>query len=162
MLIHGATGGMGDVLRDYDIVPIDNRRQDVAQVVRAKHPEGVRIVYDHLGGPDIAPGTAFLAPGGVLASYAFMGRPGHVLADTIRDALRNRMLNLLPGKRTALCTLPREIAADPSQHQTLLTHLFELALGRHRPRIGGLLPASPRPPRRIGHSNDGTSTERSS
>ncbi|MDP4510133.1 hypothetical protein [Nonomuraea turcica] len=88
--------------------------------------------------------------------YAFMGRPGHVLADTIRDALRNRMLNLLPGKRTALCTLPREVAA-------FLTHLFELALGRHlRPRIGGLLPASPRPPRRIGHSNDGTSTERSS
>ncbi|MEV0236423.1 hypothetical protein [Nonomuraea sp. NPDC050786] len=74
MLIHGATGGVGDVLRqlgahrglvmygtaserslhllrDYDIVPIDYRRQDVAQVVRAKHPKGVRIVYDHLGGP---------------------------------------------------------------------------------------------------------------
>ncbi|MER7506676.1 Tn3 family transposase [Nonomuraea pusilla] len=128
------TGMVADKPIDWEIIA---RRQDVAQVVRAKHPEGVRIVYDHLGGAEIAPGTAFLAPGGVLAGYAFMGRPGHVLADTIHDALRNRMLNLLPGKRTALCTLPREIAADPSQHQTLLTHLFELALGRHRPRIGG-------------------------
>ncbi|MFC4013671.1 zinc-binding alcohol dehydrogenase family protein [Nonomuraea purpurea] len=166
VLIHGATGGVGDALcqlgahrglvmygtaserslhrlRDYDIVPIDYRRQDVAQVVSAKHPEGVRIVYDHLGGSSMRANHRLLAPGGVLVSYAFMGRPGHVLADTVRGALRNRMLNLLPGKRTALCTLPREIASDPSRHQALLTHLFELALGRHiRPRIGACFPLS--------------------
>ncbi|MBB5773703.1 quinone oxidoreductase family protein [Nonomuraea jabiensis] len=125
VLIHSATGGVGDALcqlgahrglvmygtaserslhrlRDYDIVPIDYRRQDVAQVVRAKHPEGVRIVYDHLGGASMRANHRLLAPGGVLVSYAFMGRPGHVLADTVRGAVRNRMLNLLPGKRTAL------------------------------------------------------------
>ncbi|MEO3805667.1 zinc-binding dehydrogenase [Nonomuraea sp. B1E8] len=164
VLINGATGGVGDalcqlgahrrlsmygtaserslhLLRDYDIVPIDYRHQDVAQVVRARHPEGVRIVYDHLGGAALRAGHRLLAPGGALVSYAFMARPGHVLADTVRGALHNRMLNLLPGRRTAICSLPREIAADPPRHQALLTHLFELALTRRiRPRIGACLP----------------------
>ncbi|RVX41951.1 hypothetical protein EDD27_4558 [Nonomuraea polychroma] len=125
-------------LRDYDVVPIDYRQQEVAKVVRAEHPEGVRIVYDHLGGPTVRANHRLLAPGGVLVNYAFIGRPGHVLADTIRGALRNRMLNLLPGKRTAICSLPREIAADPSRHQALLTHLFELA---RRARRASRVPA---------------------
>ncbi|TDD21588.1 quinone oxidoreductase family protein [Nonomuraea diastatica] len=164
VLVHGATGGVGDALcqlgthrrlamygtaserslhrlRGYDIVPIDYRQEDVARVVRARHPEGVRIVYDHLGGPSLRAGHRLLAPGGTLVSYAFAARPGHVLADTVRGALHNRLLNLLPGKRTAICSLPREITADPSRHRKLLTHLFELALKQDiRPRIGACFP----------------------
>ncbi|WP_425465348.1 zinc-binding dehydrogenase [Nonomuraea mesophila] len=150
------------LLRDYDIVPIDYRHQDAAEVVRARHPEGVRIVYDHLGGAALRASHRLLAPGGVLVSYAFMGRPGHVLADTVRGALHNRVLNLVPGRRTAICSPPREIATDPPRHQALLTGLFELALTQLiRPRIGVCLPLA-RAADAIGCSNGGKSTERSS
>ncbi|MEU6713542.1 zinc-binding dehydrogenase [Nonomuraea sp. NPDC046802] len=164
VLIQGATGGVGDalcqlgrhrrlvmygtaserslhLLSDYDVVPIDYRRQDVAEVVRAKHPEGVVAVFDHLGGPAMRAGHRLLAPGGVLVSYAFIGRPGHVLTDTVLGVLRNRVLNLRPGRRTAICTLPREITADLPRHQRLLGDLFALALKDGiRPRVGGVFP----------------------
>jgi len=50
-------------------------------------------------------------PAGVLVSYAFAGRPGHMVADTVRvrvgEAQRSDS-----GEATALCMVPRELKSD--------------------------------------------------
>jgi NADPH:quinone reductase-like Zn-dependent oxidoreductase len=68
-----------------------------------------------------------LARDGVLVSYAFAGRPGHMVADTVRGALHVTLLNLLPGRRTALCTVPREIRADHAWYRRSLRRLLDMA-----------------------------------
>ncbi|MBB5782980.1 zinc-binding dehydrogenase [Nonomuraea jabiensis] len=164
VLIHGAAGGVGDALcqlgrlrglvmygtagdrgldrlKSHDVIPLDYRRDDAARIIRRRHPDGVRAVFDHIGGRTMRANRRLLAPGGVLVSYAFIGRPGHVLAGTITGAAHNRLLNLLPGCRTAICSLPAEIRADPAGHRVLLGTLFDLACdGRLQPRVGTCFP----------------------
>jgi NADPH:quinone reductase-like Zn-dependent oxidoreductase len=77
--------------------------------------------------PTSAKGYRLLARGGVLVSYAFAGRPGHMVADTVRDAIRVKLLNLLPGKRTALCTVLRRMESDHAWYQRSLRRLLQMA-----------------------------------
>jgi NADPH2:quinone reductase len=159
VLIHGATGGVGDALCQlgtrmgltmygtasensiarlsrYPVVPI-NYHSDVSETVRQHCPTGVRAVFDHLGGASLRSSYRLLAPGGVLVSYAFTGRPGHILADTVRGGLHNKILGLRPGRRTAICTLPSEIKTNPTWYRDCLSRLFDMAVrGEIEPRIG--------------------------
>ncbi|MEO3795573.1 hypothetical protein ABGB14_35655 [Nonomuraea sp. B10E15] len=125
VLIHGATGGVGDALcqfgaqrrlvtygtasertlhrlRDYDIVPIDYRHQDAVQVVREEHPGGVRIVCDPLGGPAMR-GNHRLLPG------ITSGRESGPAFRSPRPPRHTALWN--GAKPTARSSLPRHEAA---------------------------------------------------
>jgi NADPH2:quinone reductase len=149
VLIHGASGGVGQALsrlgrriglRMYGTASaagseerlarhgvsfIDYRHQDFASVIAEREPEGISAVFDHIGGANIRKGYRLLAHGGVFVSYAFAGRPGHMVADTVRGALRVNLLNLLPGRRTAVCMLPKEIKSNRDWYRHSLRRLLE-------------------------------------
>lgn len=165
VLIQGAAGGVGDALcqlarlrelkvyatasakdipfleATYGVVGIDYTSQDFASVVASREPHGAQAVFDHLGGKNLTKSYGILAQNGVLVSYAFMGRPGHAIADTIGGVLRNKLLGLLPGKRTALCSLPNEIKKDHEWYRLSIEKMFNL-LGEAKimPRIGRTYP----------------------
>ena len=151
VLIHGAGGGVGQALtrlgqriglRMYGtasapgseerlaqqgVTFIDYRRQDFEAVLKDREPKGIQAVFDHIGGANIGKGHRVLARGGVLVSYAFAGRPGRMVADTVRGSLHVTLLNLLPGKRAALCMVPREIKADHTWYRQTLARVLDLA-----------------------------------
>ncbi len=151
VLIHGAAGGVGQALSQigrhkglrmygtasapgsaerlarYGVSFIDYRRQDFAAVVRDSEPDGIQAVFDHIGGANIGKDYRLLARGGVLVSYAFAGRPGRMVTDTLRGAARVKLLNLLPGRRTALCMVPRQIRSDHTWYQRNLQRLLQMA-----------------------------------
>jgi NADPH2:quinone reductase len=103
---------------------IDYRHQDFAAVITEREPEGISAVFDHIGGANIRKGYRLLAHGGVFVSYAFAGRPGHMVADTVRGAMRVNLLNLLPGRRTAVC-MPKEIKSNHDWYRRSLRRLLE-------------------------------------
>jgi NADPH2:quinone reductase len=146
VLIHGASGGVGqalsqlgkhkglrmygtasapDRLTRHGVDFIDYRGQDFAAVLAEREPKGINAVFDHIGGANIRKGYRLLAKGGVFVSYAFAGRPGHMVADTVRGAMRVNLLNLLPGRRTAICKLPAEIRSDHGWYRRSLRQLLE-------------------------------------
>jgi NADPH:quinone reductase len=149
VLIHGASGGVGqalsqlgrrkglrmygtasapgseDRLARHGVGFIDYRHQDFADVIAEREAEGISAVFDHIGGANIRKGYRLLAHGGVFVSYAFAGRPGHMVADTVRGAVRVNLLNLLPGRRTAVCMLPKEIRSNHDWYRRSLRRLLE-------------------------------------
>jgi NADPH2:quinone reductase len=148
VLIQGASGGVGQALSrlgkrmglrmygtasspgplaPHGVEFIDYRTQDFEAVLRAREPDGVRAVFDHLGGTALRKGYRVLGRGGVLVSYAFSGRPGRTVGDTLRGAALVSLMNLRPGRHTALCRLPREIRVDPDWYRRTLTRLLALA-----------------------------------
>ncbi|MFE3768140.1 zinc-binding alcohol dehydrogenase family protein [Streptomyces sp. NPDC057579] len=160
VLIQGASGGVGRAvgalgaargLRMYGTASapgarealarngvefIDYRREDFEAVLNEREPGGVQAVFDHIGGPTLRKGYRVLAPGGVLVSYAASGRPGRMVADTLRAAARVTLMNLRPGRRTALAMVPREIRADHARYRAALTELLALAhAGTTAPQI---------------------------
>lgn len=100
-------------LTQYGVKPIDYRSQDFENVIKLSEPHGLQAVFDHIGGKNLCKGYRVLAPGGSLVSYAFIGRPGHVLVGTIRGAMQNILLGLLPGKHTARCAVPDHRSCGP-------------------------------------------------
>ncbi|HVV13305.1 zinc-binding dehydrogenase [Amycolatopsis sp.] len=162
VLIHGASGGVGEAvaqlgklrhlrmygtaskperLRRNGVHFIDYRNEDFEEVLRGQEPGGVRAVFDHLGGAGLRKGYRALAPGGTLVSYAFAGRPGHMVTDTVRGAVAVQLRGLLPGKRTALCMVPRQIRSDHDWYRRSLTCLLELAhTGDIRAEVGTVAP----------------------
>ena len=167
VLIQGASGGVGQALSQLgrlrglhmygtasaagseqrlagnDVRYIDYRRQDFEAVIREREPGGIQAVFDHIGGANLRKGYRLLAPGGVLVSYAFAGRPGHRVADTVRGAAWVKLTGLLPGKRTALCMVPREVKSDHAWYRQSLRRLLEMARdGDIQAEVGGVFPLS--------------------
>ncbi|MFE7168400.1 zinc-binding dehydrogenase [Streptomyces sp. NPDC057616] len=165
VLIQGASGGVGqalsrlgglrglrmygtasapggeELLARHGVTFIDYRRQDFETVLRKLEPAGVDAVFDHIGGPGLRKAYRVLAPGGVLVSYAFAGRPGHMVADTVRGAMRVKLMNLRPGRRTALSMVPSEIKGDRKGYRERLGRLLDMAArGEITPRIGSVYP----------------------
>ncbi|MFE6805116.1 zinc-binding dehydrogenase [Streptomyces sp. NPDC057696] len=165
VLIQGAGGGVGQALtrlgelrglRMYGTASADGseerlarqgvtfinyRQQDFEVELREREPDGVQAVFDHIGGTNLTKGYRLLAPGGVLVSYAFSGRPGHMVADTVRGALRVQLMNLRPGRRAALSMVPNEIKTDHAWYRSALERVLGMAhRGEIAPRIGAVLP----------------------
>ncbi|WP_107086237.1 zinc-binding dehydrogenase [Streptomyces sp. CNQ-509] len=165
VLIHGAGGGVGqavsrlgalrglrmygtasapgsaELLARHGVTLIDYRREDFETVLRQREPDGIQAVFDHIGGANLRKGYRVLAPGGVLVSYAFSGRPGRMAGDTVRGAVRIQLMNLRPRRRTALSMVPREIRADHDWYHSALTRILGLAQrGEITPRIAGTYP----------------------
>jgi len=165
VLIQGASGGVGqalsrlgalcglrmygtasapggeELLAGNGVTFIDYRRQDFETVLHEREPGGVHAVFDHIGGAGLRKAYRVLAPGGVLVSYAFAGRPGHMVADTVRGAARVKLMNLRPGRRTALSMVPSEIKKDRGWYRAGLERLLDMAArGEITPRIGSVHP----------------------
>jgi NADPH2:quinone reductase len=167
VLIQGASGGVGQALSQLgrlqglcmygtasaagseerlagnDVRFINYRRQDFEEVVREREPDSLQAVFDHIGGANLRKGYRLLAPGGVLVSYAFAGRPGHTVADTVRGAAWLKLKGLLPGKRTALCMVPRELKSDHAWYRQSLRRLLDMARdGDIQAEVGAVFPLS--------------------
>ncbi|MFG2791779.1 zinc-binding dehydrogenase [Streptomyces sp. NPDC048419] len=165
VLIQGASGGVGqalsrlgalrglrmygmasapggdELLAQHGVTFIDHRRQDLETVLREREPGGVHAVFDHIGGAGLPKAYRVLAPGGVLVSYVFAGRRGHMVADTVRGATRVKLMNLRPGRRTALSRVPSEIKGDHAWYRAGLERLLGMAArGEIAPRIGSVHP----------------------
>ncbi|MEV6104299.1 zinc-binding dehydrogenase [Streptomyces sp. NPDC051940] len=133
--------GSAERLARHGVTFIDYRREDVERRLRELEPGGVRAVFDHIGGANLGTGYRALAPGGVLVSYAFAGRPGRMVADTVRGAARVKLMNLRPGRRTALSMVPAEIKAGPAWYRESLARVLQLAAdGVVAPETGGVYP----------------------
>ncbi|WP_234436168.1 quinone oxidoreductase family protein [Streptomyces sp. NRRL S-813] len=165
VLIQGASGGVGQALSQlghrsglrmygtasapgsaerlarYGVECIDYRRQDFETIIREREPHGIQAAFDHIGGANLAKSYRVLAPGGVLVSYAFAGRPGHMVSDTIRGAARVKLMNMRPGRRTALCMTPRELKMNRDWYRVSLERLLALARsGKIEPSIAAFHP----------------------
>ena len=136
-----SSAGSEERLARNDVRFVDYRRQDFEAVIREREPAGIQAVFDHIGGANLRKGYRLLAPGGVLVSYAFAGRPGHMVADTVRGAAWVKLKGLLPGKRTALCMVPRELKADHGWYRQSLRRLLDMARdGDIRAEVGAVFP----------------------
>lgn len=120
-----STPGSFAALATYDITPINYRTEDFAEVLRSREPDGIQAVFDHLGGPSIDKAYRVLAPGGVLVSHAFSGRPGRVIRDTVVGGARVLLGGLRPGRRTAICMIAVEIAARRRWYRRTLSSLLD-------------------------------------
>ncbi|MEU5028644.1 quinone oxidoreductase family protein [Streptomyces milbemycinicus] len=165
VLIQGASGGVGQALSQlgrrsglrmygtasasgseerlarYGVEYIDYRRQDFETIIREREPHGIQAVFDHIGGSNLAKSYRVLAPGGVLVSYAFAGRPGHMIGDTVRGAARVKLMNMRPGRRAALCMVPRELKTNRDWYRDSLERLLSLARsGEIEPSIAAIHP----------------------
>ncbi|GGN63167.1 NADPH:quinone reductase [Streptomyces albiflavescens] len=165
VLIQGASGGVGqalsrlgalrglrmygtasapgaeELLARHGVTFIDYRRQDFETVLREREPGGVQAVFDHIGGAGLRKAYRALSPGGVLVSYAFSGRPGRMVGDTVRGAARVKVMNLRPGRRAALSMVPFEIKGDHAWYRAGLERVLEMAArGAIAPRIGSVHP----------------------
>jgi NADPH2:quinone reductase len=133
--------GSAERLARYGVEHIDYRREDFEAVVREREPDGIQAVFDHIGGANLAKGYRLLAAGGVLVSYAFVGRPGHMVGDTIRGAAQVKLMNLRPGRRTAVCMVPRELKANHDWYRASLERLLALACsGEIEPSVAAFHP----------------------
>ncbi|MFC5219747.1 zinc-binding dehydrogenase [Streptomyces coerulescens] len=164
VLIQGASGGVGQAvaqlgrlagLRMYGtasasgaarlasqgVTHIDYRSQDFESVVREAEPHGIQSVFDHIGGANLRKGYRLLAPGGTLVSYAFTGRPGRMMRDTVLGAARVKAMNLRPGRRAALCMVPRELKSDHSWYRTALARVLTMVRdGELAPTVAAVRP----------------------
>ncbi|MEU3838508.1 zinc-binding dehydrogenase [Streptomyces sp. NPDC028635] len=165
VLVHGASGGVGtlltqlavhhglrvlgtaspakhDAVRELGAEPLDYRDPDLAGTVRGPAPDGVRAVFDHIGGRGLDAGWAMLADGGVLVSFdsSVAGyRPGQWFRPHV-PALRRtvvrwaaRLLGLTRGRRQTMYYV------KPGEHFNAdLAELYRLVdEGVLRPEIAG-------------------------
>lgn len=148
ILIHGASGGVGEavcqlgnaqglkiygtasahnarLLEAYAVRVIDYHHQDFETIIKREEPQGLKAVFDTIGGSYLPKSYRLLARGGVLVSYGFMGRPGKIYWDTLTGVLQNRLWGISPGsRRTAICSVPNEIKQDKTRYQSSLTRLL--------------------------------------
>jgi NADPH2:quinone reductase len=165
VLIHGASGGVGEAVcqlgsiqklkmygtasarnaervEAYSVHVIDYQHQDFETVLRELEPQGLKAVFDSIGGKYLLKSYRLLQKRGVLVSYAFAGRPGKIYQDTIIGALQNMLLGMIPGsRRAAICSVPNEIKNDPAWYQRSLARLLEMAAKRQLvPTISEVFP----------------------
>jgi NADPH:quinone reductase-like Zn-dependent oxidoreductase len=64
-----------------------------------------------------------------------------MVADTVRGAAWVKLTGLRPGKRTALCMVPREVKSDHGWYRQSLRRLLDLARdGDIRAEVGAVFP----------------------
>ncbi|MCE7002458.1 medium chain dehydrogenase/reductase family protein [Kibdelosporangium philippinense] len=169
VVVLGANGGVGSLLvrlarhlgarvvgvvsqrhmayvRDLGAIAID-RTGDVAAEIRELAPDGVKAVFDHVGGPGIKRSWAMLGRGGALVSYgtaATRDQAGNAKLPVL--ALIGRLLawKALPNGRTAtFFNIWAGRKRNPAQLKADLEAVFnQLAAGVITARIAQVFPLS--------------------
>ena len=166
ILVHGAAGGVGSALlqlgaleglemygtastRNQEVVaaagatPIDYRRDDFVERIKALTGDGVDVVFDPVGGArQLWRSYRALRPGGRLVWFGVAASGTAGVRIIPASLVTNRILALLPdGKKAPLAPS----ADDESQRESLATLFDLLAAGKIRPlvaRTGALAEAA--------------------
>lgn len=122
VLIHGAGGAVGrallelgavlnlrmygtasksqhDLLRSLTCVPIDYKEEDFVESIRSVEPQGVKAVFDGIGGDNLKRSVKVLCKNGTLV--AFGSYYASSSKDLIRDFLRVNFWNAVPWRPSA-------------------------------------------------------------
>ncbi|MEJ5349050.1 MAG: medium chain dehydrogenase/reductase family protein [Desulfosoma sp.] len=165
ILVHGAAGAVGtamlqlgklldlemygtasrpkqDLVAALGATPIDYKRGNWLDRIRALAEDGVDAVFDPIGGESFRKSFHALRREGILAAYGFynavMGRGGSIPLDFIRL----KLWNLLPnGRSTVFYSIGALRKKHPKWFIEDLTNLFNLlAQGKIKPVIAARLP----------------------
>ncbi|MEW2524966.1 medium chain dehydrogenase/reductase family protein [Streptomyces sp. NPDC047071] len=93
-----------DALRRLGVTPVDYRDPELYERLRALAPDGVRAVFDHVGGEGIVESFRLLAPGGTLVSYGTASTrdvAGSSKAPVLKLFARLALWQALPNSRRA-------------------------------------------------------------
>ncbi|PDP87333.1 NADPH:quinone reductase [Glycomyces fuscus] len=173
VLVLGANGGVGSLLvqlarhagatvigtasarhteavRALGAVPVDYRDPDLHTRIRELAPNGVRAVFDHVGGPGITASFAHVARGGTLVSYgtaATRDVPGNPMLPVLKLFARLLWWNALPNGRGAHFFNLWQGKRHPERYRRDLARDLGTVLGLHArgaltPRIAARLPLS--------------------
>jgi NADPH:quinone reductase len=165
VLIHAAAGGVGtallqlgrlmnlkmygtasaskhDIVRELGGIPIDYRKEDFLEKIRAETSGGVDAAFDPFGGRNLRRSYQAVKKGGRVISYGFAGDDFGGLSTMVGGVLQMFLLNLWPdGKRVRLCATPSEVKKDNTWYRKTLGDLFTmLAAGKVCPVIGARVP----------------------
>ncbi|MFD9904396.1 medium chain dehydrogenase/reductase family protein [Streptomyces sp. NPDC059063] len=105
-----------DRLRELGVTPVDYRDPDLYARLRGLAPDGVRAVFDHVGGEGVVESFRLLPPGGTLVSYGTASTrdvTGSSKAPVLKLFARLALWNALPNSRRA--------------------HFYNIWAGRRRP-----------------------------
>lgn len=167
-LFHGAAGGVGtamlqlaqllgiklygtvstgkmDVVRQLGGIPIDYKRSDFVQALKALEPNGVNAVFDPVGGAQLSRSYRVLAKNGTLVLFGASsatregGSPMLTLAST---GLRFLGLKLRPDTKRIVSYLIEPARKKHPEHfrQDVQTLLELLQDGKIKPQIAKVLP----------------------
>ncbi|MER5301713.1 medium chain dehydrogenase/reductase family protein [Streptomyces lasiicapitis] len=139
-----------DKLRELGVTPVDYRDPDLYGRLRGLAPNGVRAVFDHVGGEGVVDSFRLLAPGGTLVSYGTASTrdaAGSSKAPVLKLFARLAMWNAMPNSRHAhffnIWAGKRRAAAFRERLRTDLGQVFALlAEGRIRPQVAARVPLS--------------------
>ncbi|MVO85079.1 zinc-binding dehydrogenase [Streptomyces sp. p1417] len=139
-----------DRLRDLGAVPVDYRDPDLYGRLRGLAPDGVRAVFDHVGGEGIVDSFRLLAPGGTLVSYGTASTrdvAGSSKAPVLKLFARLTLWNALPNSRHAhfynIWAGLRNADAFRARLRTDLGQVFALlAAGSIQPQVAARIPLS--------------------
>ena len=142
-----ASAGKADLVRELGGVPIDYKRTDFVEELRALEPDGVQAVFDPIGGPQLSRSYRAVAKGGtlVLAGTASAvqgnGNPTLALAATVARFL---LLKLRPDSRRVVAyTIESAKNRSPEHFREDLQKLLALLRdGEISPRISEFMPLS--------------------
>jgi NADPH2:quinone reductase len=171
VLVLGANGGVGSLLvqlarhagatvigtssarhaeavRELGAVPVDRRDPDLHSRIRELAPNGVRAVFDHVGGPGVTDSFAHVARGGTLVSYgtaATRDLPGNPMLPVLKLFARLLWWNTLPNGRGAHFFNLWQGKRRPERYRRDLVRDLGTVLGLHAegaltPRIAARLP----------------------
>ncbi len=65
-----------ETVRALGAIPVDYRAGSIDRLMRALEPDGVDVVFDAVGGPNIGPCIGALRRGGTLVGFGFVGARG--------------------------------------------------------------------------------------
>ena len=137
-----ASAGKHDLVRRLGATPIDYRNEDFVARTRQEVPGGVDVVYDAIGGANLAPSKAALRRGGTLVAFGLTGNLDAGLADTIRSLMRlvgHKLL--LDGKRLRTYAILVSPGCGAAACRDDWARLVELhTSGAIEPQIGLRLP----------------------
>ena len=171
VLITGASGGVGNALlqlgqlaglkkmygaasqkkhaliEQLGAIPVDYQRENVAQFVHTREPEGVDAVFDGIGARSAWQCYRTLRPGGILVGFGLTGSVRNGKANDLAGIfgfLLPGLLNLLPDdKRAAFYGITMLYRKDPAPFREDLPKLFQLLLEQKiKPVIADILPLS--------------------
>ncbi|MDN4613963.1 zinc-binding dehydrogenase [Leifsonia sp. F6_8S_P_1B] len=126
-IVGTASARSRDVAAALGIPLVDYTKPDWPAAVRAQAGGAVEAAIDHTGSPLV---REALAPDGILVHTAFVGRPGHERADSLRGGLaaaRNRRSQ----PREAVVSIPTFVLRRRPEYRRVLTGLLaDAAEGR--------------------------------
>lgn len=122
-----ASASKHDAIRALGTVPIDYREGRLDRLVRSFEPDGVDVVFDAVGGPNVTPSIKALRRGGLVVGFGFMGVGSKFAAlASIANILLGARLRARRGAFYGITMLYRR---DPRPLREDLPKIFALIAG---------------------------------